>query len=480
MKENFLWGGAIAAHQVEGAWQEGGKGVSTADVMTSGTKDRARQITEGVLETEYYPNHEGIDFYHRYKEDIALFAEMGFKTLRISIAWTRIFPNGDELVPNEAGLLFYDNLFDELIAYGIEPVVTLAHFEMPYHLVKQYGAWRNREMIGFFTRFATVVMERYKNKVKYWLTFNEINNQRILENSIYSFTNSGVIFEDHEDKLEVMYQIVHYQFVASAKTVIEGKKINPNFEIGCCLAATPNYALTSNANDQLLAQREDNNQLFFTDLQVKGHYPKRVLREWEKNNYTLDITSTDLDIIKKGTVDYIGMTYYLSNTVSNDKNAKYLNDPLLGSDTLVENPHAEMTEWGWTIDPVGFRYVLNLLEDRYEKPIFVVENGFGYNDVLTETGIHDVERINYLSEHIKQMKLAIEEDGVDVIGYTVWGCIDPVSFTTGEMRKRYGFIYVDRDNEGNGTLERIKKDSFNWYKKVIESNGEVLVSIGEK
>ena len=474
MHKNFLWGGALAAHQVEGAWQAGGKGISIADVMTAGSKDQARKITEGVLPDEYYPNHDGIDFYHQYKEDIRLFAEMGFKALRISIAWTRIFPKGDELEPNEAGLEFYDQLFDELKKYNIEPVVTLSHFEIPYHLVKEYGAWRNRKMIEFFTRFAVTVMERYQNKVTYWLTFNEINNQRILDNPIYSFTNSGVIFGEEEENLAVMYQLAHYQFVAAARVVKMAKAIKPDFQIGCCLAATPNYALTSDPNDQLLAQAEDNHHWYFTDVQMRGHYPKRVLNEWRKKSYQLDVTDNDLVEIAEGTADYIGITYYLSNTVSTLDTAVYLNDPLLGSDVLVENPYASTTEWGWTIDPVGFRYVLNLLEDRYEKPIFVVENGFGYNDEFTETGIHDKERIQYLTAHIKQMKLAIEEDGVDVIGYTVWGCIDPISFTTGEMRKRYGFIYVDRDNFGNGSLKRYKKDSFQWYKELIASNGSKL------
>lgn len=474
MRENFLWGGAIAAHQIEGAWQEEGKGPSIADVMTAGTKNTARRITDGVLPGEHYPNHEGIDFYYRYKEDIRLFAEMGFKTLRVSIAWTRIFPQGNEVEPNEKGLQFYDRLFDELLKHDIEPVVTLSHFEMPYHLVKEYGAWRNREMITFFERFATTVMERYKDKVTYWLTFNEINNQRILDNPIYSFTNSGVIFDEQKDKLEEMYQVAHYQFVASARVTTAAKKINPAFQIGCCFAATPNYALTSDPKDQLLAQTENNNQLFFTDVSVRGHYPKRVLNEWEKKGYSLDVTDEDLQVLAKGTSDYIGITYYLSNTVSTRSEATYLNDPLLGSDVLTENPHAKTTEWGWTIDQIGLRFMLNLLQDRYELPIFIVENGFGFNDELTETGIHDKERIEYLSEHIKQMMLAIEEDGVDVIGYTAWGCIDLVSFTTGEMRKRYGFIYVDKDNEGNGTLDRMKKDSFEWYKQVIETNGGSL------
>lgn len=472
MRENFLWGGAIAAHQVEGAWKADGKGVSIADVMTAGSKDHARKITDGVLPTEYYPNHEGIDFYHRYKEDIQLFAEMGFKALRISIAWTRIFPKGDELEPNEAGLRFYDDLFDELIKHGIEPVVTLSHFEIPYHLVKEYGAWRSRQMIGFFERFALTVMARYKEKVTYWLTFNEMNNQRIIDNPIYAFTNSGVILEENEDALEVMYQVSHYQFVAGAKVIKKGKEINPNFQIGCCQSVTPNYGLTSDPSDQLLAQSEDNHHLFFTDVQARGHYPKRIFKEWERKNYKIDIQGDDLEVIAQGKIDYIGMTYYLSNTVSLLEHGKYLNDPLLGSEVLVENPYASATEWGWTIDPVGLRYVLNLLEDRYELPIFIVENGFGYNDERTDTGIHDKERIAYLTAHIEQMKLAIEEDGVDVIGYTVWGCIDPISFTTGEMRKRYGFIYVDRDNFGNGTLNRYKKDSFTWYQTLIATNGK--------
>lgn len=270
MRNDFLWGGAVAAHQVEGGFNQGGKGISIADVMTAGSKDHAREITDGIIEGKFYPNHEAIDFYGNYKADVQLFAEMGFKCLRTSIAWTRIFPNGDEQEPNEAGLAFYDDLFDELLKYGIEPVITLSHFEMPYYLVKHYGGWRSRELIRFFTTFAVTVMERYKAKVKYWMTFNEINNQRILENPIYSFTNSGILYQEDEDKLKTMYQAAHYQFVASAITVVEGKKINPDFQIGCMLAATPNYPLTSDPEDIIAAQQEDEKQLFFTDVQVRG------------------------------------------------------------------------------------------------------------------------------------------------------------------------------------------------------------------
>lgn len=474
MKKDFLWGGAIAAHQVEGAWNVDGKGVSIADVMTAGDKDHPRRITDGVMPNEYYPNHDGISFYDNYKDDVKMFADMGFKCLRTSIAWTRIFPNGDEMTPNEGGLQFYDDLFDELLKYDIEPVITLAHFEMPYHLVKEYGGWRNRKVVDFFTKFATTVMTRYQNKVKYWLTFNEINNQFILGNPIYSFTNSGIVYKEDENPLEVMYQAAHYQFLASAQAVIEGKKINPDFQIGCVLAATPNYPLTSDPNDMLLAQKEDDKQLFFTDVHVRGEYPKKVLNEWKNLGFNLDVKAEDLATIKAGTVDYVGVTYYLSNTVSTRPEATRLSDPLLGSDVLVNNPYAEATEWGWTVDPKGLRYYLNMLENRYGLPIFIVENGFGFADEMIDDQVIDDERINYLALHIEQMKLAIEEDGVDVMGYTVWGCIDPVSFTTGEMRKRYGFIYVDRDNQGNGTLARTPKKSFNWYQEVIASNGENL------
>lgn len=474
MRDDFLWGGAVAAHQVEGAWNRGGKGVSIADVMTAGSKDTAREITEGVVAGKFYPNHEAIKFYDNYKEDIQLFAEMGFKCLRTSIAWTRIFPNGDEEEPNQAGLDFYEAVFDELLKNGIEPVITLSHFEMPYALVKQIGGWRSRKLIDSFTHFALTVMEYYQEKVKYWLTFNEINNQRILENPLYGFTNSGVLYEDGEDKLAIMYQAAHYQLVASSLVVAGGKKINPDFQIGCMLAATPNYPLTSDPQDVLLAQKEDEKQLFFTDVHVRGQYPKWVMKEWARNGYQLDITAEDLIALKQGCVDYIGISYYLSNTVSTRIEAESLADNLLGDSQIVVNPYVQMTEWGWSIDPVGLRYYLNLLSNRYELPIFIVENGFGYADVLEHGQIHDMERIDFLSQHIMEMRKAIVLDGVDVIGYTVWGCIDPISFTTGEMRKRYGFIYVDRENDGSGSLKRIKKDSFDWYRQVIATNGQDL------
>lgn len=474
MKENFLWGGAVAAHQVEGACQAGGKGLSIADVMTAGSRTKAREITDGIVEGKYYPNHEGIRFYDFYKEDIALFAEMGFKCFRTSIAWSRIFPNGDEETPNEEGLRFYDALFDELLSHGMEPVVTLSHFEMPFGLVKKYRGWRSREMIGFFVRFAETVMERYRDKVKYWMTFNEINNQMILSNGIYAFTNSGILFEEGEDRLKTVYQAAHYEFVASAMTVKLGHEINPEFKIGCMAAATPVYPRTCNPDDVLLAMEEDRKNLFFTDVHARGRYPSYVKMDWERRGYVFDITPEDLAAMEQGCVDFIGFSYYLSSVMSADPKVEKLRDDLAASLDAVENPYLEMTPWGWTIDPKGLRYVLNQYYDRYQLPLFVVENGFGYEDRLEDGQIHDGNRIEYLGNHIRQMVMAVDEDGVDLLGYTVWGCIDPVSFGTGEMRKRYGFIYVDKDDSGNGTLERVRKKSFAWYRDVIASNGENL------
>ncbi|MBU3803565.1 MAG: 6-phospho-beta-glucosidase [Candidatus Cellulosilyticum pullistercoris] len=475
LSKNFLWGGAVAAHQVEGAYNKGGKGISIADVMTAGTHTIPRKITDGIIEGNYYPNHEGIHFYEKYKEDIKLFAEMGFKCFRTSIAWTRIFPNGDELEPNEEGLKFYDDLFDELLKYHIEPVITLSHFEMPYHLVKNYGGWRNRKLIDFFVRFCEVVMKRYKDKVKYWMTFNEINNQTITTNPIYAFTNSGILYKEDENKEEVMFQAAHYEFVASAKVVKMGHEINPNFRIGCMVAAMPSYPYSCNPDDIMKAEEANREQLMFTDVHVRGRYPKHTLKLWERNHYQLDITKEDEEILKDGTVDFIGCSYYLTTVVTANNEMKRTGNDSAGKADVVENPYLKTSDWGWTIDPVGLRFYLNQLYDKYEIPIFIVENGFGAVDVLKEDfTIDDDNRIEYLTNHIVEMKKAIEIDGVDVIGYTTWGCIDPISFTTGEMKKRYGFIYVDRENDGSGSLKRYKKKSFDWYKKVIESNGEIL------
>ncbi len=469
----FLWGGAVAAHQLEGGWQEGGKGVSIADVMTEGRHGVPRKITEGVIEGYNYPNHEGIDFYHRYKEDMMLFGEMGFKCLRTSIAWTRIFPQGDETEPNEEGLKFYDNLFDEMHKNGIEPVVTLSHFELPYHLVTKYGAWRNRKMVDFFVRFAVTVFKRYKNKVKYWMTFNEINNQSELDVPFTAFTNSGVLYKEGENKKAVLYQVAHYQFLASALSVIKGHEINPDFKIGCMLSIQPVYPYSCNPDDQIKQLEEMRKRFFFGDVQCRGHYPSYTLKEWENNGYKVEMEDGDLETIAKGTVDYFAFSYYMSYVTSADP--KMMKSVDGGFATAVDNPYLKASEWGWQIDPVGLRYALNILTERYELPLMVVENGIGLHEAKDADGkIQDDARIEYFAAHIEQMKKAIDEDGVELWGYCSWGPIDLVSAGTGEMEKRYGFIYVDKDNKGVGTLNREKKKSFNWYKKVIATNGEDL------
>lgn len=472
-KENFLWGGAVAAHQLEGGWQDGGKGVSVADVMTVGAHGVPRRITNGVLEGENYPNHDAIDFYGRYKEDVRLFAELGLKCFRTSIAWTRIFPKGDEAEPNEAGLQFYDDLFDECLKYGIEPVITLSHFEMPYHLVTEYGGWRNRKMIDFFARFAEVCFERYQNKVKYWMTFNEINNQANYQEDFAPFTNSGLKFEAGDDREKIMYQAAHYELVASAKAIEIGHKINPDFEIGCMIAMVPIYPYSCSPSDMMAATVAMQRRYWFTDVHCKGRYPSYMKTYFDRKQFGLDITQEDEVQLTKGTVDYIGFSYYMSFAIKDhDKGPAYDYDE---ANDLVENPYVKTSDWGWQIDPTGLRYAMNWFNDRYELPLFIVENGFGAVDEIADDGeIHDEYRIDYLREHIEAMQEAVIYDGIDLMGYTPWGFIDLVSAGTGEMKKRYGFIYVDKDNDGEGTLNRSKKDSFYWFQKVIASNGEAL------
>ena len=475
LDKDFLWGGALAAHQFEGGVLDTSKGYSVADVMTAGAHGVPREITDTIDPEKYYPNHVGIDFYHRYKEDVALMAEMGFKCFRTSIAWSRIFPNGDETEPNEEGLQFYDDLFDELLANGIEPVITLSHFEMPYHLAKEYGGFMNRKTIDFFLNFAKACFERYKDKVKYWMTFNEINNQMNFKNDIFGWTNSGAHFGNYEDPEEAMYQCGHYELVASAKAVALGKSINPDFVIGNMIAMVPIYPFSCRPADQVLAQQQMHDRWFFCDVQCRGHYPRYALKNFERKGFNLDITEEDLEALKNGTVDYIGFSYYMTNTVDSTAYRDVSKIVDGSSEHSVANPHIKVSDWGWAIDPEGLRYALNAFYERYEKPLFIVENGFGAIDVKEEDGsCHDPYRIDYLKAHIQEMKKAVEHDGVELMGYTPWGCIDCVSFTTGEMKKRYGFVYVDRNNDGSGTLERTKKDSFDWYKNVIASNGEEL------
>lgn len=471
---DFLWGGATAANQIEGAYQEGGKGLTVPDVLPGGNI-RHQLISDPNFDLEIdteqfnYPNQEGIDFYHHYQEDIALFAEMGFKVYRMSIAWARIFPKGDELVPNEEGLAFYDRVFDELLKYNIAPVVTLSHYEMPLHLVKHYGGWRNRELITFFDRYAKVVFNRFKNKVKYWMTFNEINSGLVMP--IYGL---GFMVKEEKDKFETTFQAFHHQFIASALAVKAGHEIIPGSKIGTMILYVPTYSYDSNPENVMYALEEE--RLFnhyCGDVQVRGEYPSFINRYFKEHNIQLEIKEGDKEILKEGVVDYIGFSYYMSRT---EKKKKTDETEMQGNIIVggVKNPYLTASDWGWEIDPIGLRISLNQLYDRYQVPLFIVENGLGaYDKVESDGSIVDDYRINYLREHIKAIGEAIE-DGIEVIGYTTWGCIDLVSNSTGEMSKRYGFIYVDKHDDGSGSLDRSRKKSFFWYKDVIASNGELL------
>ncbi|NLL31492.1 MAG: glycoside hydrolase family 1 protein [Clostridiales bacterium] len=462
--EGFLWGGAIAANQCEGAYKEDGKGLSIQDLAPKGIYG---SITDEP--TEDNMKLIGIDFYHRYKEDIKLFAEMGFKVFRFSIAWSRIFPNGDDKEPNEKGLQFYDNLLDELEKYGIEPLITLSHYETPLALAKNYNGWTNRKLIGFFENYVRTVFTRYKDRVKYWLTFNEINS------ALRAPYSSAAIWTPKEElSLQDLYQAMHHELVASALAVKIGHEINPDFKIGCMILGTPIYPLTPSPKDVLKALENDRESIFFADVHARGKYPRYMNRFFKENNIKLDITPEDEEILKN-TVDFISFSYYMSSCATADETKEEGEGNIIAG---VPNPYLEASEWGWQIDPEGLRYILNTLYDRYEKPLFIVENGLGAVDELVtdENGnktVNDDYRIKYLNDHLVQVREAIE-DGVEVLGYTTWGCIDLVSFTTAELKKRYGFIYVDRHDDGRGTLERYKKKSFYWYKKVIETNGENL------
>lgn len=465
--KDFLWGGAVAANQCEGAWDVDGKGISVPDCMTVGGPNKRREYTNGVLPDLYYPNHDAIDFFHRYQEDIALLAEMGFKCFRTSINWARIFPRGDEAEPNEKGLLFYDKLFDECLKYGIEPVVTISHYETPYTLVTEYGSWRNRKMIDFYMNFCQTIFKRFARKVKYWMTFNEIN-------TVIAFPapSTGIRVNPDEDLKQIAYKAAHYMLVASAKAVRLGHEINPDFKIGMMILGQPFYPATCKPEDQLASMKSADLSFYFSDVQARGYYSHKALKFLEENHIDLDVSDQDKKDLQEGTVDYIGFSYYHSFVGS----ASVSNETTQGNIfNAVKNPYLETTDWGWQIDPIGLRMAMNMFYDRYQIPVFIVENGLGAQDVVDENGeILDDYRINYLRDHLRQVGKAISEDGVECIGYTAWGCIDLISMGTGEMKKRYGFIYVDRDNQGNGTLERKKKKSFDWYKQVIATNGENL------
>lgn len=476
--KNFLWGGATAANQCEGAFLKDGKGWSTSDTARylgegkGGFQEMTRPMTTKEVkqaiedQTGIYPKRHGIDFYHRYKEDIKLFAEMGFKTFRLSISWPRIFPNGDETEPNEAGLKFYDEVFDELLKYDIEPLVTISHYEFPLGLAFKQNGWESRKTISDFERYARVLFERYKNKVKYWLTFNEIN---VI--GMTGYLSGGILKDKTDNMLQSQFQAAHHQFLASALAVKACHEIIPDAKIGCMLARMEIYPDSCNPADVLESIYEDHDNLFYSDVQIRGYYPRYMDKFFKENNITIKKEPGDDELLKEGIVDYMSLSYYMSGIATHDQSGDQTAGNLIQT---KKNPYLQASDWGWQIDPIGLRITLHKLYDRYQIPLYVVENGLGAKDIVEEDGsVHDDYRIDYIRAHIEEMSKAVDE-GVELMGYTPWGCIDLVSASTSEMSKRYGFIYVDLDDEGNGTMNRLKKDSFYWYKQVIASNGTEL------
>ncbi|WP_411165897.1 Aryl-phospho-beta-D-glucosidase BglH [Aeromonas sp. DSM 116730] len=468
--QGFLWGGALAANQAEGAHLEGGKGLTTVDMIPHGANRMAVKLGQEkrftLRDDEFYPSHEAIDFYHRYKEDIALMAEMGFTVFRTSIAWSRLYPKGDEAEPNPEGIAFYRALFEECRKYGIEPLVTLCHFDVPMHLVVEYGSWRNRQMVTFFTRYARTCFEQFDGLVKYWLTFNEIN---ILLHS--PFSGAGLVFEEGEEREQVKYQAAHHELVASALATQIAHEVNPHNQVGCMLAGGSFYPYSCKPEDVWAALQKERENLLFIDVQARGAYPAYAASLFREKGIQL-VKAPEDDEILKHSVDFVSFSYYASRCASADMNAG--NTSAANVVKSLRNPHIEVSQWGWGIDPLGLRITMNSLYDRYQKPLFLVENGLGAMDEINAAGeIEDDYRIDYLRAHISAMGDAIA-DGVPLLGYTSWGCIDLVSASTGEMSKRYGFVHVDRDDAGRGTLARRRKKSFWWYQKVIASNGEDL------
>lgn len=482
LSKEFLWGGATADFQFEGGFDEGGRGLSTHDYEMDGSVEHPRGTTlilpdgsyaevkssffyaesfpDGaephLYGDKYYPSHKAVDFYHHYKEDIRMMAEMGFNVYRFSICWSRIFPTGFEDEPNEAGLMLYENVLDELEKYGIQPLITISHDEMPAVLARENDGWSSRDTIDQYVKYCRVLFERFGKRVKYWLTFNEIN-------AVRGYATAGTRKSDNQTH----YNAVHNMFLASAEAVMLGHEMMPGSTFGAMYAMSEIYPETCRPEDVFRHMQCRRESFYFIDTMTRGYYPSYAGDIWRTRGVKLDIRPEDRGILREGTLDFVSFSYYRSCTV----NAESPRLTIGGN----ANPYLEITPWGWPIDPLGLRYCMNEIYDRIQKPIFIVENGLGAIDKVEEDGsIQDDYRINYLRDHLKCMMEAILEDGVECIGYTMWGPIDLVSLSTGEMKKRYGFIYVDMDDKGNGTLERRRKKSFYWMQNVIATQGECL------
>lgn len=470
LPNHFLWGGSISAHQSEGSWQADGKGMNFMDFVTTGSYENPRQITDTILEDKIYPSHTGIEFYKNYKKDIIMFAEMGFKALRISIDLSCIYPDGDGEL-NQAGLDYYHSVVDTLIENHIEPIITLYHFEMPMNIVKKYGSWLNRKTVDLFLRYAETIMTSFKGKVHYWVTFNEMNHldpQTELAD-IFTYLLTGIKYSDLTDRKQQMADMGYYMTLASVKAVELGKKIDPENQIGCVFGLTPMYSYDCKPENILNSFKDMDRDFYQIDAMCRGQFPKYKLYEYEKLGVHLDISEEDKQSFRKGIIDFIGINYYCSSVSTPIDFEGKSAEAMFGG---IQNPYLEKSKWGWAIDPVGLRYLLNYTYRKYEKPLLITENGLGAQDVLENKQVHDDYRIEYLKKHIQAIKDSVIEDGVECFGYLTWGPIDLVSATTGEMRKRYGFIYVDKQDDGTGDYARYKKDSFYWYKEVIKANGE--------
>ena len=470
MRKDFLWGGATAANQCEGGWQADGRGPAIVDVIPHG-KNRM-PVMQGIVdykklpEDTNYPGREAIDMYGHYKEDIALFAEMGFQCYRFSFSWSRIFPTGEEREPNEAGLKYYEDFIDELLKYKIEPIVTICHFDIPLALVEKYGSWRSREVIPLFLNYCRAIFERFKDKVRYWITFNEINMLMHLP-----FMGAGIRFEKGEKQLPVQYQAAHHELVASALAVKLAREINPDFRVGCMLAAGSVYPYSCNPVDVWESVKKDRENYFLIDVQVRGEYPAYAKKMMEREGIHLEMHEDDEKVLKENTVDFISLSYYSSGYATADQSKQVKAKGNIAS--TIKNPYLQVSDWGYLIDPKGLRILLNQLYDRYQLPLFIVENGMGFKDKLEDGNVHDAYRVDFFKQHLIQVSEALK-DGVEVLGYTSWAPIDLVSNSECQMEKRYGFIYVDRNDQGKGTLKRYKKDSFDLYKEVIATNGQKL------
>ncbi|WP_285110253.1 glycoside hydrolase family 1 protein [Pediococcus sp. AC40] len=464
--KDFLWGGAIAANQAEGAWDVDEKGIALSDVIRGGIIKG--KLDQYIYPDKYYPSHEAIDFYHRYHEDLKLMAGMGFNCFRTSIAWSRIFPTGEETQPNEKGLAYYREMFTTMKELKMKPVVTISHYETPLHLVNKYNGWESKKLIPLFERYCKALFENFGDLVPYWMTFNEMNNVHTIPFAAAAIRLHG----DENHQLQQKYQAAHNMFVANAKAVKLAKRIMPKAHMGIMLSLSGAvlYPATTKPDDVLATMNLQRRSLFFADVQLQGKYPRYFERICKEHHLNLDRTQEELQLINDYTSDFLGFSYYRSSVYAAGESQKGGTGGLLG----LENKYLKKSDWGWPIDPQGLRYLCNILEDRYHKPMFIVENGLGAEDKISDDGkIYDSYRIEYLKDHLKVIDEAIK-DGCEIIGYTWWGPIDIVSAGTGEMKKRYGFIYVDKDNNGNGTLKRMKKESYNVYKEIISTNGKSL------